>query len=150
MVVRIRSKILKSRILFLRLLMFRARLTQMVSFWYLKLSFIDLIIVHVINPLNSIKKDFYWNKYILQQEMKWFSKYIKSFETSKSSNLNNASRKPRPEVRWIDDLEITVHWQIEIFKLLYDFIHNPTGKHGLNNKNIHNILMSSDYLGKLV
>ena len=106
-----------------------------------------MITVHVIDPLTNNKKDFHWDKYVLQQEMKWFSKYIKSFETSRP--LNSANKKSRPEVKWIDDLEITVHWQIVYFKWLYDFIHNPTGKHDLNNRNIHSILMSSDYLGKL-
>lgn len=50
------------------------------------------------------------------------------------------------DIKCIDDLEITVHCQINIFKWLIDYISNPTDGPYLTYKNIHSILMSSDYL----
>lgn len=71
--------------------------------------------------------------------MKCFTKYIKSLDKSKET-------KKKVEIRGIDDLEITVHCQIHIFKWLIDYINNDTTMFKLDCKNINPILMSSDYL----
>ncbi|CAI2375152.1 unnamed protein product [Moneuplotes crassus] len=100
----------------------------------------DLITIHVIDPVTRVKKEFKCNKYILQDEMKCFTKYIKSLEKDRNG------KKKDLEIKGIDDLEITVHCQIHIFKWLMDYLNDPKGTFKLNFKNIHSILMSSDYL----
>ena len=86
-------------------------------------------------------KDFQWNKHLLESEMRWFTKYIKSIDKGKFQ-----TKKPQYEIKCIDDLEITVHCQIGIFKWLIDYVTSPSKNWDLNLKNIHSILMSSDYL----
>lgn len=71
--------------------------------------------------------------------MKCFTKYIKSLDKTKEP-------KKKVEIKGIDDLEITVHWQIHIFKWLIDYINNDKTAFKLDCKNINPILMSSDYL----
>lgn len=73
--------------------------------------------------------------------MRCFNKYIKSLENNKE-----LKQKGKSEVKSIDDLEITVHCQITIFKWLIDYITNQTINWDLDIKNVHLILMSSDYL----
>ena len=99
-----------------------------------------MITIHVIDPVTHTKKEFMCNKYILQEEMKWFTKYIKSLDDEKDG------KQGKNEIKGIDDLEITVHCQIHIFKWLMEYVNNPQEEFKLNYKNIHSILMSSDYL----
>jgi len=53
--------------------------------------------------------------------MRCFNKYIKSLENNKE-----LKQKGKSEIKSIDDLEITVHCQITIFKWLIDYITNQT------------------------
>lgn len=86
-------------------------------------------------------KDFEWNKYQIESEMRCFRRYIKSIDNGKNNN-----KKPQYEIKEIGDLEITVHCQIGIFKWLIDYITSSGKWCDLTIKNIHSILMSSDYL----
>jgi len=104
------------------------------------LTNLDQITIHVIDPVTHIKREFKCNKYILQEEMKCFTTYIKSLDKEKEDKKNNSG------IKGIDDLEITVHCQIHIFRWLMEYINNPNDEFHLNFKNIHSILMSSDYL----
>lgn len=72
--------------------------------------------------------------------MKCFTKYIKSLDKAKDV------KKPLTDIKSIDDLEITVHCQISIFRWLINYINDPSTISRLDYKNIHSILMSSDYL----
>jgi hypothetical protein len=71
--------------------------------------------------------------------MKCFTKYIKSLDKSKDV-------KKKIDIKGIDDLEITVHCQIHIFKWLMDYINKDSIAFKLDLKNINPILISSDYL----
>jgi hypothetical protein len=76
--------------------------------------------------------------------MKCFGKYIKSLDSK--VNKEKVKKTPKPDIKSIDDLEITVHCQINTFKWLVDYLKNPNENCDINLKNIHSILTSSDYL----
>ena len=81
--------------------------------------------IHVCDENKKQNKDFKCDKNLLLQNMKYFEKYL-----SDSKN--------------IDDIDISVHCDINIFDWLMRFIHKKEPK--LEVKNSISILISSDFL----
>lgn len=81
--------------------------------------------IHVCDENKKTNKDFKCDRYLLLQHMKYFDKYL-----SDSKN--------------IDDIDISVHCDINIFDWLMRFVHKKEPK--LEIKNSISILISSDFL----
>jgi hypothetical protein len=83
------------------------------------------IIIHVCDENKKMNKDFKCDRVLLLQNMKYFEKYLQD-----SKN--------------IDDIDISVHCDINIFDWLMRYIHKKEPK--LEVKNSISILISSDFL----
>lgn len=93
----------------------------------------DEVIIHVYDETNKVNKDFVCKRDLLLKEMKYFSAYL----TENSS---------------FDDIDISVHCDVNIFQWLMDYIKNPGKPPKLDTSWAVSILISSDFLemGKLV
>lgn len=83
------------------------------------------IIIHVCDENKKLNKDFKCDKQLLITNMKYFEKYLSD---SKSA----------------DDIDISVHCDINIFDWLMRYIHRKESK--IEVKNSVSILISSDFL----
>lgn len=83
------------------------------------------IIIHVCDENKKMNKDFKCDRTLLLTHMKYFEKYL-----ADSKNL--------------DDIDISVHCDINIFDWLMRFVHKKEPK--LEIKNAISILISSDFL----
>lgn len=83
------------------------------------------IIIHVCDENKKMNKDFKCDRTLLLNNMKYFEKYL-----SDSKNL--------------DDIDISVHCDINIFDWLMKYVHKKEPK--LEIKNSVSILISSDFL----
>ena len=83
------------------------------------------IIIHVCDENKKMNKDFKCDRTLLLNNMKYFEKYL-----ADSKNL--------------DDIDISVHCDINIFDWLMRFVHKKEPK--LEIKNSISILISSDFL----
>ena len=84
-----------------------------------------MIIIHVCDENKKRNQDFKCDRNILVANMKYFEKYL-----AESKNL--------------DDIDISVHCDINIFDWLMRYIHKKEPK--LEVKNAISILISSDFL----
>jgi hypothetical protein len=84
-----------------------------------------MIIIHVCDENKKMNKDFKCDKNLLISNMKYFEKYLSDSKT-------------------LDDIDISVHCDINIFDWLMRYIHRkePT----IEIKNSVSILISSDFL----
>lgn len=90
----------------------------------------DEVIIHVFDEANKITKDFTCKKDILLREMKYFKTYLN----------DNSS---------FDDIDISVHCDVNIFQWLVDYIHLSQATkevHILETSWAISILISSDFL----
>jgi hypothetical protein len=89
----------------------------------------ELIVIHVCDENRKVNKDFKCEKSLLMSQMKYFEKYL----TGASS---------------IDDIDISVHCDINIFDWLIKYMHkNPCeDSPKLEVNNVISILISSDFL----
>ena len=83
------------------------------------------IVIHVCDENKKMNKDFKCDRHLLLANMKYFEKYL-----SDSKNL--------------DDIDISVHCDINIFDWLMKYVHKKEPK--LEIKNSISILISSDFL----
>ena len=84
-----------------------------------------MIVIHVCDENKKMNKDFKCDRNLLLQNMKYFEKYL-----SDSKNL--------------DDIDISVHCDINIFDWLMRYVHRKEPL--LEVKNAVSILISSDFL----
>jgi len=93
----------------------------------------DEVIIHVYDETNKVNKDFCCKRDLLLREMKYFTAYL----------TDNCS---------FDDIDISVHCDVNIFQWLMDYIKNPGKPPKLDTSWAVSILISSDFLemGKLV
>ena len=85
----------------------------------------QMIVIHVCDENKKANKDFKCDRTLLLNNMKYFEKYL-----ADSKN--------------IDDIDISVHCDINIFDWLMRFVHKKEPK--LEVKNSVSILISSDFL----
>lgn len=85
----------------------------------------NLIVIHVCDESKKMNKDFKCDRNLLLQNMKYFEKYL-----ADSKNL--------------EDIDISVHCDINIFDWLMRYVHKKEPK--LEIKNSVSILISSDFL----
>lgn len=84
-----------------------------------------MIVIHVCDENKKMNKDFRCDRTLLLHNMKYFEKYL-----ADSKNL--------------DDIDISVHCDINIFDWLMRYVHKKEPK--LEIKNSISILISSDFL----
>ena len=85
----------------------------------------NMIVIHVCDENKKMNKDFRCDRTLLLHNMKYFEKYL-----ADSKNL--------------DDIDISVHCDINIFDWLMRYVHKKEPK--LEVKNSISILISSDFL----
>lgn len=93
----------------------------------------DLVIIHVCDENQQITKDFCCKKNILINNMKYFQKFLLESINSSSSISN-------------EDVDISVHCDVEIFEWLMTYIHNPNSPPKIDKSIIVSILISSEFL----
>jgi hypothetical protein len=86
----------------------------------------EIIVIHVCDENRKLNKDFKCEKNLLLANMKYFEKY-----------LSGASS--------IDDIDISVHCDINIFEWLMKYVNNNE-EPKLELSNVISILISSDFL----
>lgn len=101
------------------------------------------VIIHVVDPISNNKRDFMLNQKILMSRMKFFEKYTSQYMATKQ--FKNQSDKPENQFALLDELDITVQWQIDVFKWLLKYITGPELPL-LDVKNVSSILVSADSL----
>ena len=93
-----------------------------------------MIEITVIDPVSRKKEVFKCDKVLLMSKMKFFELY------NKEAIKTNASSQG------IEDLDITIQCSILLFKFLIKYIQNPASVQSINCKNVHQILISADFL----
>ena len=84
-----------------------------------------LIVIHVCDENRKVNKDFKCERSLLLRHMKYFEKYLSGAKSC-------------------DDIDISVHCDINIFDWLIRYVHSAHPK--LEVKNAVSILISSDFL----
>jgi hypothetical protein len=88
----------------------------------------DMVIIHVCDENQQISKDFCCKRDILVKHMKYFEKFL-------AENENG-----------YDDIDISVHCDVEIFEWLMTYIHEPDKPPKIEKSIIVSILISSEFL----
>ena len=88
----------------------------------------DVVIIHVCDENQQISKDFCCKRDILVKHMKYFEKFL-------AENENG-----------YDDIDISVHCDVEIFEWLMTYIHEPDSPPKIEKAIIVSILISSEFL----
>lgn len=88
----------------------------------------DVVIIHVCDENQQISKDFCCKRDILVKHMKYFEKFL-------AENENG-----------YDDIDISVHCDVEIFEWLMTYIHEPDTPPKIEKAIIVSILISSEFL----
>jgi len=87
----------------------------------------DMIVIHVCDEARGVNRDFHCSRKVLTSGMKYFRSYL-----SESASF--------------DDIDISVHCDVNIFQWLMHYINHPTKNPGLDLRNVISILISSDFL----
>ena len=88
----------------------------------------DVVTIHVCDENQQISKDFCCKRDILVKHMKYFEKFL-------AENENG-----------YDDIDISVHCDVEIFEWLMTYIHEPDTPPKIEKAIIVSILISSEFL----
>ena len=88
----------------------------------------DVVVIHVCDENQQISKDFCCKRDILVKHMKYFEKFL-------AENENG-----------YDDIDISVHCDVEIFEWLMTYIHEPDTPPKIEKSIIVSILISSEFL----
>ena len=88
----------------------------------------DVVIIHVCDENQRISRDFCCKRDILVGHMKYFEKFL-------AENENG-----------YDDIDISVHCDVEIFEWLMTYIHEPDKPPRIDKAIIVSILISSEFL----
>lgn len=88
----------------------------------------DIVVIHVADENRGISKDFYCKRDILVKHMKYFEAFL-------AENENG-----------YDDIDISVHCDVEIFEWLMAYIHEPDTPPNLEKTMVVSILISSEFL----
>jgi hypothetical protein len=88
----------------------------------------DIVVIHVCDENQQISRDFCCKRDILVQNMKYFQKFL-------TENENG-----------YDDIDISVHCDVEIFEWLMTYIHEPNSLPKVDKNMIVSILISSEFL----
>jgi hypothetical protein len=88
----------------------------------------DMVVIHVCDETRQISKDFCCKRDILVRHMKYFEKFLQENESG------------------YDDIDISVHCDVEIFEWLMTYIHKPDKPPTLEKSIVVSILISSEFL----
>eukprot|EP01038_Epipyxis_sp_PR26KG_P004062 gene4062-5805_t len=88
----------------------------------------DIVVIHVCDENQQLTRDFCCKRDILVNHMKYFEKFL----------LENESG--------YDDIDISVHCDVEIFEWLMTYIHEPDNPPQIDKSIIVSILISSEFL----
>jgi hypothetical protein len=88
----------------------------------------NMVVIHVCDENRQIKRDFVCKKDILVHHMKYFQSFLNDNESG------------------YDDIDISVHCDVEIFEWLMAFIHEPHAPPHLDKTIVVSILISSEFL----
>ena len=88
----------------------------------------DIVVIHVSDENRNISKDFCCKRDILVRHMKYFESFL-------AENENG-----------YDDIDISVHCDVEIFEWLMSYIHEPNAPPNLDKSMVVSILISSEFL----
>ena len=87
----------------------------------------NLIVIHVCDENRGINRDFTCRKDVLLSEMAYFRSYLNGSESC-------------------DDIDISVHCDIQIFQWLIKYLNEPNSPPPLDTSNVISILISSQFL----
>jgi hypothetical protein len=121
------------------------------------------IVIHVCDEAKQLKRDFTCPRDLLIKEMKYFSYNINLGTTNSTVNSSNSTNPPQSSSalakRTLDDMDISVHCDINIFDWLMKYVkrymiedpendtpHNEVKDPKLEITNCVSILISSDFL----
>ena len=88
----------------------------------------DMVVIHVCDENRQITKDFCCKRNILVKHMRYFERFL-------AENENG-----------YDDIDISVHCDVEIFEWLMTYIHEPDLPPSLDKSIVVSILISSEFL----
>jgi len=88
----------------------------------------DIVVIHVCDENRHISKDFCCKRDVLVKSMKYFENFL-------AENENG-----------YDDIDISVHCDVEIFEWLMTYIHTPDNPPHLEKSIVVSILISSEFL----
>lgn len=88
----------------------------------------DIVVIHVCDENRHISKDFCCKRDVLVKSMKYFENFL-------AENENG-----------YDDIDISVHCDVEIFEWLMNYIHTPDNPPQLEKAIVVSILISSEFL----
>ncbi len=88
----------------------------------------DLVVIHVCDETRQISRDFCCKRDILVKHMKYFEKFLQENESG------------------YDDIDISVHCDVDIFEWLMTYIHRPDRPPELDKSVVVSILISSEFL----
>lgn len=88
----------------------------------------DLVVIHVCDEARQVNRDFCCKRDILVNYMKYFEKFL-------AENENG-----------YEDIDISVHCDVEIFEWLMSYIHSPEVPPELDKSIVVSILISSEFL----
>jgi len=92
------------------------------------------IVIHVCDENRKLNRDFKCDKNILLSQMKYFEKFQPAGVPGQNSTA-------------LEDLDISVHCDIQIFEWLMKYLHHPQVQtRSLETGNVISILISADYL----
>ncbi len=89
----------------------------------------DIVVIHVCDENQQLSRDFCCKRNILIQHMKYFQKFL-------SENDGNG----------YEDIDISVHCDVEIFEWLMTYIHEPENPSKIDKQILVSILISSEFL----
>jgi hypothetical protein len=93
----------------------------------------DIVVIHVCDENQSLSRDFCCKRDLLVVHMKYFQKFL-----GVNDNNNNANG--------YEDIDISVHCDVEIFEWLMTYIHEPESLAAIDKQIIVSILISSEFL----
>lgn len=96
----------------------------------------DVVIIHVCDETQQITRDFCCKRSLLTQHMKYFQKFLNPHEGSNGNNGEGG----------YDDIDISVHCDVEIFEWLMSYIHDAANPPKIDKSIIVSILISSEFL----
>ena len=88
----------------------------------------DLVVIHVCDEARQVNRDFCCKRDILVKHMKYFEKFL-------AENANG-----------YEDIDISVHCDVEIFEWLMVYIHDPGNVVSIDKSIVVSILISSEFL----
>eukprot|EP01033_Poteriospumella_lacustris_P017978 gene17978-12886_t len=88
----------------------------------------DLVVIHVCDENQQVSKDFCCRRDILVQHMRYFQKFLNETENG------------------YDDIDISVHCDVEIFEWLMNYIHDTSNPPKMDKAILISILISSEFL----